>query len=177
MRIIDENGAEVENPDLELGRLEHEKLLIAHHDEVSEKDRIEEEGEPIWQNPDDPDNALIPIVVVQEYAPAIPAWDEYEDVMRYVPYTQAELEEIAARKAAEEEARKAAEEEAAAAKRLAEERNAIVDGAPARFEGVETTQLDHDEAIASLYESAAKAQLDTDEAIVTIYEMMNGEAK
>lgn len=173
MRIIDEAGAEVENPDLELGKLVPERLLVAHHGEVPEKERIEEEGEPIWQNPDDPENALIPIVVVQEYAPAVPAWDEYEDAMRYVRYTQEELDEIAAGKAAEEESRRKAEEEAEAAKRLAEERNAIVDGAPARFDGVESAQLDCDEAITALYESMVQAQLDTDEALVTMYELSN----
>ncbi|WP_270208401.1 hypothetical protein [Eggerthella lenta] len=172
MRIIDENGAEVENPDLDLGRLVPERILVAHHDGVPEKPRIEEEGEPIWQNPDDPDNALVPIVVVQEYEPAIPAWDEHEDVMRYVRYTQAELDEIAARRAEEEAERAAAEEAAAEAERKRAEREAIVDGTPARFESLETAQLDHDEAITGLYESMTAAQLDADEALVTLYEMI-----
>lgn len=173
MRIIDENGAEIENPDLELGRLEPERLLAAHHDEVPEKERIEEEGEPIWQNPDDPENALIPIVVVQEYAPAVPAWDEYEDVMRYVRYTQEELDGIAAKRAEEEAERLEAEAAAAEAERKRAEREAVVDGAPARFDAVEAAQLDHDEAITGLYESMVQAQLDVDEALVTMYEMAN----
>lgn len=171
MRIIDENGIEVTDPDMDLGRLEPERLLVAHHDAVAEKPYIEEEGEPIWQDPDDPSNALIPIVVVQEHEPAKPAWDEYEDVMRYRPYTPDELAAIAAEKAAEEEARRKAEEEAAAAKALEEQRNAVVDGAPARFDAVEAAQLDHDEAITGLYESTTQAQLDHDEALVALYEM------
>lgn len=173
MRIVDENGAELENPDMELGRLQQDRMFVVHHEEIPEKERVEEQGKPIWQDPDDPQNALIPVTIVQEYEPAIPAWDEYEDVMRYIPYTQDELDEIAARKAAEEEARKKAEEEAEAERKLAETRNAIIDGAPARFAGVESTQLDHDEAIATLYESMTQAQLDTDEALVTIYEMVS----
>lgn len=173
MRVIDDNGAEIDSPDLELGKLVPERLLVAHHDEVPERERIEEEGDPIWQNPDDPENALIPIVVVQDYAPAVPAWDEYEDVMRYVRYTQDELDEIAAKRAEEEAERLAAEAAAADAERKRAEREAIVDGAPARFAGVESTQLDHDEAITALYESMVQAQLDTDEALVTMYEFVN----
>lgn len=173
MRIIDEDGAEIESPDLDLGHLEPERLLIAHHDEAPERERIEEEGEPLWQNPDDPENALIPIVVVQEYAPAVPAWDEYEDVMRYVPYTQGELDEMAERAAAEEAEREAAEEARAEAERKRAEREGIVDAAPGRFASVEAAQLDHDEAITGLYESMSRSQLDVDEALVTMYELSN----
>lgn len=172
MRTIDENGADIANPDLELGRLVPERLLIAHHEAIPEKPYIEAPGDPLWQNPDDPDNALIAIVVVQEYEPAQPAWDEYEDVLRYKPYTRAELDDIAAKKAAEEAARQQAAEEAAAAKALEEQRNAIVDEAPARFGAVEAAQLDHDEAITALYESMTLAQLDSDEALVALYEMI-----
>lgn len=34
MRILDLGGMELENPDLSLGYLREEKILIAHHDAV-----------------------------------------------------------------------------------------------------------------------------------------------
>lgn len=172
MRTIDENNNEIDHPDLSLGRLEPDTILIAHHSAI---EAVAEQGH--WDTVAEYPNGGRDVAWVVDVpaVDAVPAWDEYEDVMRYIPYTQEELDEIAARAAAEEEARKKAEEEAEAERKLAEARNAIIDGAPARFDSVESTQLDHDEAIAVLYESMTQAQLDTDEALVTIYEMMSPE--
>lgn len=172
MRIIDIDGNEVLEPDCELGYLVVESVLVAHHDAEPEKPYVEEEGEPIWQDEDDPRNALVPVRVVQEYEPAKEAWDEREEVLRYVPYTAAELAERKAEKEAEEATRKKGAELAAARKKLQEEREAIVDSVPAILAVVDAAQLDQDDAIAELYESTAKAQLDADEAIAALYETM-----
>ena len=45
MRIIDQTGAEIVDPDLEAGRLTEQRVLVAHHDAVEELPRIEEPDE------------------------------------------------------------------------------------------------------------------------------------
>lgn len=89
MRILDENGLELPYPDLELGHLEEEKLLIAHHDRV---EAVPEQWhyETVAEYPNGGKDVERVIDV-----PGIPeqdAWDEYEDILRYVPYTPEELE-------------------------------------------------------------------------------------
>lgn len=91
MRILDENNAEITAPDLDLGYLKRERILIAHHPAVP--------GVPEqWHY------ALVAaypsggkdvarVVDVPGTAPR-EAWDEYEDILRYTPYTQEELEQI-----------------------------------------------------------------------------------
>lgn len=179
MRVIDELGGIVEEPNLSLGKLVPEKILIERHAAVPEQERIEEPDESniIEEFTDENGEVVgrtIGVKIVQEYRPATPAWDEYEDVLRYILYTQAELDDMAAKEAADEAERKAAAEAAAAAAALTEKRNEIVDTAPGRFDGLEGTQLDHDEAIATLYESMSQAQLDSDEAITALYETITG---
>ena len=51
MRILDENGIELTNPDLTLGHLEEEEILVAHHEAV---EAVEEQGhyEVIAEYPD-----------------------------------------------------------------------------------------------------------------------------
>lgn len=110
MRVLDEKGNEIVDPDLELGRLEHD-TVTKHHPETPEVPLLTRR-EVLWENPEDPGNNLYTTVVVQEHVPAKPAWDEEEPILRYIPYTEAELAEIAARKAAEEEAAREAEAEA-----------------------------------------------------------------
>ena len=111
MRILDEKGNELVDPDLEAGRLVPD-TVTKRHPAVPEVPR-ETRREVVWENPDDPENCLYVTKVVQEHIPARPAWDEAENVMRYVPYTDDELAEIAAQKAAAEEAAKEAAAEAA----------------------------------------------------------------
>lgn len=87
MRIIDKNGNELASPDLSAGKLVEEQIFITHHEAV---EAVEEQ----WHHK-----------VVQEYpnggkdvrkvvdVPAVEAkeaWDEYETVLRYVPYTEEE---------------------------------------------------------------------------------------
>lgn len=106
MRILDDAGNELADADESLGSLVPERLLV-------------EEGRPYvpakvervcdWEGPNG-DRLYKRVVVEPEQAAKAPV---YEDVMRYVPYTEDELAEIAAQKAAAEEAAKEAAAEAA----------------------------------------------------------------
>lgn len=88
MRIIDESGIEVESPDLEKGYLKNDSLLIMHHEEIK---AVEEVGhyEVVAEYPNGGKDVKwvvdVPSVKAKE------AWDEYEDILRYVAYTEAEL--------------------------------------------------------------------------------------
>lgn len=98
---------ELQNPDLTRGKLESARRVTAHHDAVPASVRLEVMADTV--------TADCPEGLRQEITtPAQDAWDEYEDVQRYVPYTDAELAEIAekaqAEKAAADAAAKAAEE-------------------------------------------------------------------
>ena len=96
-------------PDLTRGKLETAQRVTVHHDAVPASVRYEVMADTI--------SADFPEGLRQEITtPAQAAWDEYEEVQRYVPYTDAELAEIAEReqaaKAATEAAAKAAEQAA-----------------------------------------------------------------
>ena len=87
MRTIDQDGREIVAPDLEAGHLVPERILVAHHDaieavkEVSHYEVIAEYeggGKDVQRVID------VPGIAARD------AWDEYEDVYRYVPYTAAE---------------------------------------------------------------------------------------
>ena len=90
MRILDQNGMELENPDLSLGYLREEKILIVHHEAV---EAVEEQWhyETVAEYPNGGKDVakVIDIPGVE----ARDAWDEYETVQRYVPYTDEELAE------------------------------------------------------------------------------------
>ena len=117
---------ELQNPDLTRGRLETAQRVTVHHDAVPASVRYEVMDDTITD--DFPEGLRQEIIT-----PAREAWDEYEEVQRYVPYTDAELAEIAekaqAEKAAAEAAAKAAEQaakEKAARRDAAEKLNAQV---------------------------------------------------
>ena len=115
MKIYDESlENKLENPDLEKGKLVATKRFVAHHDEQPRRVRKEVMPKTI---PLYPPNGLRREI---EESPYIAAWDEYEDVQKYVPYTQEELDKIAADKKAEED-RLAAEAEAEKQRQEAEE--------------------------------------------------------
>ena len=90
MRILDLNGMELENPNLSLGYLTEEEILISHHEAV---EAVAEQWhyETIAEYPNGGRDVkkLIDIPGVE----ARDAWDEYETVQRYIPYTVEELEE------------------------------------------------------------------------------------
>ena len=110
---------ELQNPDLTRGKLETAQRVTAHHEAVPASVRREVMADTI--------TADCPGGLRQEITtPAQDAWDEYEEVQRYVMYTDAELAEIAekakAEKAAAEAAEKAAEQ---ATKEEAARRDAV----------------------------------------------------
>lgn len=120
MKIYDETLTnELESPDLTLGHLEQARRLVAHHNAVERQYHYEVmEGTVTDECPEGLRREV-------EDVAAAAAWDEYEEVQRYVLYTDAELAEIAekaqAEKAAADAAAKAAEQ---AAKEAADRRDA-----------------------------------------------------
>lgn len=107
MRILDINGNEVTNPDLDLGHLEQEEIVTQHHDAIPANP-----GSFYYKVIREYPNGGKDVEQVWDVEPteAVAAWDETEIIQRYILYTQEELDEIAARKRAEEEA--AAQEDA-----------------------------------------------------------------
>lgn len=77
--------------DLEKGYLKADKLFIAHHKAVEAQEAVysdrvvEEEGGGISVYKD----LVSPAVEARE------TWDEYEDILVYIPYTAEEIEKIA----------------------------------------------------------------------------------
>lgn len=88
MRIFDENGIEIESPDLEKGYLQNDRLFIMHHDAV---EAVEEVGH--WETVAEYPNGGKDVewIVDTPGMEAAEAWDEYEEILRYVTYTEAEL--------------------------------------------------------------------------------------
>ena len=102
MRILDENNVERNESelDLNLGFLQPESIVSIHHDAT---EAVEEVGhyEVIAEYPNGgKDVAWIIDVPGTE---AKEAWDEYEDIQRYVLYTEEELAARDAEKKAKEE--------------------------------------------------------------------------
>lgn len=97
MRIFDETKTkEITNPDLEKGYLQNDKLLIAHHEAQAEVQ--EQKHEELLHEYPNGGKEYIEVIDVA-YQPAKEAWDEYEDIQVYIPYTEEELTTIAARNA------------------------------------------------------------------------------
>lgn len=88
MRILDSNNVEIESPDLSLGYLTEDNILIAHHEAV---EAVEEQWhyETIAEYPNGGKD--VARVIDTPGVEAQDAWDEYETVQRYVPYTEEEL--------------------------------------------------------------------------------------
>lgn len=93
---------ELQSPDLSRGKLESARRVTVHHDAVPASVRRAVMADTITA--DCPDGLRQEITT-----PAQDAWDEYEDVQRYVPYTDAELAEMATKAEAEKAAADAAE--------------------------------------------------------------------
>ena len=104
MRILDENNIELteEQINLELGYLRPESIISIHHEAVEE---VKEVGryEVIAEYPNGGKD--VKWVIDVSGTETKEAWDEYEDIQRYVLYTEEEL-------AAKEAEKKAKEEEA-----------------------------------------------------------------
>ena len=88
MRILDENNVEITSPDLSLGHLVEEEVFVAHHPAVEE---VPEQWhyETIQEYPGGGKDVVK--VVDVPGVEAKDAWDEYETIKRYVPYTEEEL--------------------------------------------------------------------------------------
>ena len=95
MRIYDNNDVELASPDLSLGYLVEDRRLIAHHDSV---EAVAEAGH--WETVAEYPNGGKDVAWVVDVpgVEARDAWDEYEDIFRYVSYTEEELAQIEAEK-------------------------------------------------------------------------------
>ena len=144
MRILDENGHEITNPDLELGHLEQEEIVTQHHDAIPASP-----GSFHYKVIREYPNGGKDVEQVWDVEPteAVAAWDETEIIQRYILYTQEELDEIADRKRAEEEA--AAQENA--------ERTAR-----------ETRLSNLEDALLKLDTEAIKKEIETDEDLADV---------
>lgn len=110
---------ELQNPDLTLGKLEPAQRVTVHHEAVPASVRYE--VMPGTVTADCPEGLRQEITT-----PAQEAYDEYEEVQRYVLYTDAELAEIAEKEQAEKSAAEAAAKEEATRRDAAEKLNAQV---------------------------------------------------
>ena len=88
MRILDENNVEITNPDLSLGHLVEEEVFVAHHPAV-EAVREQWHYETVYEYLNGGKDVVKVIDVPG--VDAKDAWDEYETIKRYVPYTEEEL--------------------------------------------------------------------------------------
>ena len=95
MRILDENNVEITSPDLSLGHLVEEEVFVAHHPAVEE---VPEQWhyETIQEYPGGGKDVVK--VVDVPGVEAKDAWDEYETIKRYVPYTEEELAALEAKR-------------------------------------------------------------------------------
>lgn len=91
MRILDVNGNEVQNPDLDLGYLKNDRIFVAHHDAI-EAVKEEYHYETVKEYPNG--GRDVKKVIDVEAVEAKEAWDEYEDIQRYTLYTDEEYQEI-----------------------------------------------------------------------------------
>ena len=88
MRILDENNVEITVPDLTLGHLVEEEVFVAHHPAV-EAVREQWHYETVYEYLNG-GRDVVKVVDVPGVE-AKDAWDEYETIKRYVPYTEEEL--------------------------------------------------------------------------------------
>ena len=125
MRILDENNVEIleENLDLTLGYLTEDKVFVASHPAVeARKEVYHYETIVEYTNGGKDVKKVIDVPAVE----AKEAWDEYENIYRYVLYTEEELAEM-----------KAAEERQARIEALADNGVTWDELAAAYFEGVQ----------------------------------------
>ena len=89
MKVYDETKSyELTVYDLEQGKLIPDKLFIAHHAEQAEIPSVKHREVKRFPNGGASAEWVIDIPAV----PAKPAWDEYEDIAVYVPFTAEELQ-------------------------------------------------------------------------------------
>lgn len=101
MKIIDENGAALENPDLTLGWLRDETEAVEHPAQAGVPELSHYETVAEYPN----GGKDVRKIIDREGIPARDAWTEQVPIQRYILYTAEEL-------AAKEEERKKAEQAA-----------------------------------------------------------------
>lgn len=93
MRILDENDNEISatEADTAKGTLTKERIFLRHHEPAEEIPELSH-----WENsPNIPDSMIL--IIDQPRIPAKNAWDEYETILRYHPYTQEQMQALADR--------------------------------------------------------------------------------
>lgn len=90
MRILDENGIEIVSLDLEKGYLKEESLFVMHHEAIEAVEEVWH-YETIAEYPNGGKD--VAKVIDVQGVEAQEAWDEYEDILRYILYTEEELAE------------------------------------------------------------------------------------
>ena len=108
MKIIDENGAALENPDLTLGWLRDETEAMEHPAQAGVPELSHYETVAEYPN----GGKDVRKIIDREGIPARDAWTEQVPIQRYILYT---AEELAARKKAEQAAQLPTTEERLAA--------------------------------------------------------------
>ena len=95
MRILDKDNNEVTSPDLEKGYLKIETIVIKHHDAVEAK-----QGKSHIEVVKEYDNGGKDVITVWDEKPteAKAAYDETEEIQRYILYSAEELAKIAQEK-------------------------------------------------------------------------------
>lgn len=86
----EEKTMELDRFDLNKGYLKDDKILVAHH-EATEEVQKQSHMEVIAEYPNGGKDVMEIIDV--PYSPAQEAWDEYEDINVYIPYTAEEQAE------------------------------------------------------------------------------------
>lgn len=91
MKVYDETKSyELTVYDLENGKLVRDNRLVAHHPAQEEIPAVKHREVRRFLN----GGASAEWVIDVPAVPAKPSWDEYEDIMVYVPYTAEQLQEI-----------------------------------------------------------------------------------
>lgn len=91
MRIFDEQDVLIESPDMDKGRLIPDTRFVRHHDAVEAAD---EQGHWITIAEYPNGGKDVEWVIDVPRVEAKEAWDEYEDILRYIPYTEEQLAEM-----------------------------------------------------------------------------------
>ena len=91
MRIFDENNVEITSPDLDLGYLVSDEMFVNHHEAVEAvQEQWHYETVKVYPNGGKDVIKVIDVPGVQEQE----AWDEYENILRYIRYTKEQIAEI-----------------------------------------------------------------------------------
>ena len=95
MRILDKNNNEITSPDLEKGYLKIETIVIKHHEAVEAK-----QGKSHIEVVKEYGNGGKDVITVWDEKPteAKAAYDETEEIQRYILYSAEELAKIAQEK-------------------------------------------------------------------------------